>query len=130
MARITLTPEEIELSLTHIRYRDWIFKFDGPVMELYVQFTDSDRFNQQPTVLKSRRWRVSKYATKSEVVQTALLAVLTAEEHEARERFLYKGAPIFGPHFDVEALKTICSEEYQDVRPEPCVPRDKDSIFL
>nr|WP_315206420.1 hypothetical protein [uncultured Albidiferax sp.] len=48
--------------------------------------------------------------TPSEVVQTALKCVLTSLEHEARENFKYKGAPIFGPHFDVDDLAVLCAD--------------------
>jgi len=53
---------------------------------------------------KGRKWLLSQHMTDSEIVQTALLAVLVCEEHEARERFRYRGAAIFGPHQDVEDL--------------------------
>jgi len=64
----------------------------------------------------SRKWRLSTYMTKSELVQTALKAVLTAEEHEARETFHYKGEAIFGPHFDIEELVRIAQEKRLDTR--------------
>ena len=54
--------------------------------------------------------------TPSELVQTALKCVLTSLEHEAREHFTYRGAAIFGPHFDVEALVRIADR--RDVREE------------
>ncbi len=56
----------------------------------------------------TRRWYISHEATRSEIVQTALKCVLTSVEHEAREAFKYKGMAIFGPHFDVDALHSIC----------------------
>ena len=59
----------------------------------------------------TRRWYISRDTTKSEVVQTALKCVLTALEHEAREQFTYCGRAIFGPHFDVDALVTLCDQE-------------------
>jgi hypothetical protein len=40
-------------------------------------------------------------------VRTALKAVLTAEEHEARERFLFRGRAIFGPNIDVDGLREV-----------------------
>lgn len=46
--------------------------------------------------------------TKSEVVQTAFKAVLTAVEHETRETFLYRNKAIFGPHYNVDALLKLC----------------------
>jgi hypothetical protein len=42
--------------------------------------------------------------TDAEILGTALKAVLTAEEHEARERFLYLGRAVYGPHMSLLAL--------------------------
>jgi hypothetical protein len=53
---------------------------------------------------------LSTFMTKSELVQTAFKAVMTASEHEIRETFTYKGRRIFGPHFDVEALWSIAGK--------------------
>jgi hypothetical protein len=57
-----------------------------------------------------RKWFLSPHMTDGEVVQTALIAVLAAEEHEAREFFLYKGRPIFGPHFNLNRLVELCDQ--------------------
>ena len=54
-----------------------------------------------------RWWRLSHHMTPGELVQTALKAALTAEEHEAREWFTYKGKAIFGPHLDIDKLVEI-----------------------
>ncbi len=58
----------------------------------------------------TRKWLISPYATKSEIVQTAFKCVLTSMEHRAREGFLYRGKRVFGPHFDVDALHGICDQ--------------------
>lgn len=55
-----------------------------------------------------RKWRLSKHMTDSEIVQTAFLAVRTAQEHELREQFKYKGYAIFNPHFDLDHLVKNC----------------------
>lgn len=68
---------------------------------------------------RSRKWRLSKYMTPSEIVQTAFKAALTAEEHEAREAFKYKGESIFGPHFDIEALHELAVTKRISLREEP-----------
>lgn len=49
------------------------------------------------------RW-LSRFASKSDVVRMVFGAILAYEEHEAREFFRYRGAQVFGPHGDVEAL--------------------------
>lgn len=61
--------------------------------------------------INSRKWALSEYMCESEIVQTALLAAITAEEHEAREAFRYKGKRVFNPHISVEALSEACETE-------------------
>ncbi len=51
-----------------------------------------------------RRWLIDPRATPGEVVQTALKAVLTWQEHETRETFHYRGARVFSPHLEMDAL--------------------------
>jgi hypothetical protein len=46
-------------------------------------------------------------ANDSEIVRALFSAALSYEEHEVREFFTYKGARIYGPHLDVEALAEI-----------------------
>lgn len=77
---------------------------------LFLQVAcDSDRCNvtNAETSWSGRKWFVSPHSCESEVVQTCFKAVLTAAEHETREKFLYRGAMIFGPHMDVNALLEI-----------------------
>lgn len=59
---------------------------------------------------KGRKWQLSRFMTKGEIVQTSLMAVLAAIEHEARENFKFNGQAIFGPHFDVDRLVTMASD--------------------
>jgi len=58
----------------------------------------------QPNPWAGRKWRLSYHMTESEVVKTALKAVLAAAEHEALEQFKYKGETIFDPHINVDDL--------------------------
>ncbi len=58
----------------------------------------------QPILWHGRKWALSTHMTRSEVVQTAFKAVVTALEHEARERFRYRGESVFDPHYDIDAL--------------------------
>lgn len=65
----------------------------------------------EPYAWKGRKWLISEHMTEGEVVQTMFKAVMTAIEHEARELFLYKGLPIFDPHYDLEKLVEMRSSE-------------------
>jgi len=104
-----MTREEICDIIADVEYKDWSVKlgWSGADRDLYLQvvFQAPDTTTRgRPMVQKGRKWRLSRWMTRSEVVQTLLKAILTAEEHEARERFRYRGRAIFGPHLDVEAL--------------------------
>lgn len=103
--------------LTYIDFGGWLFHADHMDEGFYLQviFKVADGTN---TVQKGRKWYVSPYSVKSEVVQTAFKAVLTALEHEARESFLYQGQPIFGPHFDVDALLELSENKRISLRRE------------
>jgi len=102
-------------ALDNIEYRDWDIEA-GPIglpdaEWLRVSFM-ADGEKQY-----GRKWRLSQHMTKSEIVQTAFKAILTAEEHEVREKFLYRGHAIFGPHLNVDALVGF-SQLALDARPK------------
>lgn len=92
-------------ALTEVRYKDWQFVVNDIHARPYLQV----RFWADGEEWGGRKWYLSEHMTKSEIIQTALKAVITAEEHEARERFLYRGRAIFGPHIDVDDLHEICT---------------------
>ena len=72
---------------------------DAHVPDCYVEIPKWKRVTQF-----CRKWRLENEFTTSDIVKTAWIATLSAEEHEAREIFKYKGASVFGPHVDVDAL--------------------------
>ena len=106
-----------------IKYRNWSFRLDhaGGVPFLQVRIPFRNVGNDSVEILSCRKWMLSERMTESEIVQTALMAVLAAEEHEAREQFTYRGQAIFGPHYSVDRLIKLCKEGSTalDVRPEP-----------
>ncbi len=99
---------EFTAILSQCKYKHWEFEVHeiGSSGETWLQLswvgpdTDTDEYAE----LKSRKWKLSPFMTKSEVVQTAFKAVMTAEEHETREAFKYRGRSVFGPHLDVDTL--------------------------
>ncbi len=111
-----LSVQDVERILTGVRYSDWTFVTGhmGDGSFLQCAFHNGQQHG--------RKWYVSTYATRSEVVQTAFKAVLTALEHEAREEFTYRGEAIFGPHFNVDALHDLAVSRAPEVRrPYPVV---------
>ena len=101
----------IEDIVKDVQFRDWMFRTDvlGNGFTLQVQFVVPGP--TMDTIQSGRKWYVSRFSTDGEVVQTALKAVLTALEHEAREVFTYKGHAIFGPHFSIDALVQLAADK-------------------
>ncbi|MBX3660703.1 MAG: hypothetical protein KF740_19890 [Ramlibacter sp.] len=92
---------------------------DGEPTYLQAAFDAFD--NDRPGVIArqlTRKWLLSRHMTRSELVQTAFKCVLTSVEHETREQFTYKGARVFGPHFDVEGLVQACKAGWTEKREE------------
>ena len=147
-----MTKADFEAILEDVKFNDWVF-FVGydevswvaeaaePTQEgawrrvrdgrlrtnrcyLQVRATTKDNATGEPGYTWSgRKWFLSPHMTSSEVVQTALKAVLTAVEHEVREQFLYRGHSIFDPHYDLDLLVKLRArgEEVLDGRPSPGV---------
>lgn len=108
-----LTKGEVIAIMADVDYRGWNFIVgvmnDGCYIQASFEAVNWD-------VQLGRKWYLSPHATRSEVVQTALKAVLTAEEHEAREHFRYKGQTIFFPHLDVDEMAEIRKAAMEDRR--------------
>lgn len=117
-----MTFEMARLVLDLIRYDGITFLLrddgeDGERMYMQVQATTPCNVSGALQTWKGRKWFISQHATKSEIVQTAFKALLTALEHEAREKFLYRGRPILDPHYDVDALWNLRGMDPLDERP-------------
>lgn len=115
-----LTVRNIESILANVAYQNWIFfvaakedTFEPDYLQ--VKFVAPCSTSGQAQNWSGRKWQLSKWMTTSEIVTTAFKAVLTAIEHEAREGFLYKGQPIFGPHIDVDALAQLYVSQGENV---------------
>lgn len=125
-----LTRDEVEVILSQVRYKDWQFRVmdKGDSYLVQVVFFEPDCHTGKPAEQHGRKWYVSRWSTKSEVVMTAWAAVERAVIHEAKEAFLYKGVRIMNPHLDVEVLVATAGKVYnEDMRlppvAEPVLPK-------
>lgn len=93
-------------ALKELKFQDWTFYagLDAGVPYLQVSFKAKCPTNGFMQEWQGRKWQLHQHMDKSDIVRTAFKAVMTAMEHEARENFLYRGRPIFGPHQDIDAL--------------------------
>lgn len=93
--------------LGRVTYKpDWSLRVgqDGDRLFLQWHFLAPDCKTGQMQEQAARKWFLSPHMTAGELVQTAFAAVLAAEEHEAREFFLYDSARVFNPHLSLAAL--------------------------
>lgn len=102
-----MTIAEIRAITDEIKYLDWVLLIEDIDHSMHLKWAFHD---DNGVLWHSRKWLLSEHMTRSEIVQTALKAVLTAAEHEAREKFKYKGHAVFGPHISVERLLEACVE--------------------
>jgi hypothetical protein len=99
-----LSHQDIQEIVANVQFSNWKFILTNTPPVLHVEFVAPDLVTGEVETQKSRKWLLSYWMTRSEVVQTCFLAIMTAVEHELRESFKYKDKAIYGPHFDVEWL--------------------------
>ena len=112
------TAFQMQEIFNEIKFRNWQYKIgnDNGRNYLQIQCPERDNFTGQFLTWSGRKWFLSRHMTKSELVQTALKATLTAMEHEVREQFKYKGRSIFDPHYDVDKLWELRGTDCLDER--------------
>ena len=118
-----MTRFDLQEILDDIKYKNWKHRITekGGGWNYQACFMAACSLTGVVTDQRSRKWYISPWACKSEVVRTVYKAIISAELHEIDENFRYKGAAIFDPHRDVEAL--VRASTYQDVRQVEHDPR-------
>lgn len=99
--------KQIQAIIQDIKFPPWEILLVEEKPGIYLQISDPDAYcnrTGEARPWKGRKWRISYHMTESEIVKTALKAVLAALEHEALESFTYKGLTIFDPHIQVRDL--------------------------
>jgi hypothetical protein len=98
--------------LQHVQFMDYKFQVRESHGGVFMQasYMEPDTYTRDMETQLTRKWLLSPGMTESEVVQTAFKCCLTSMEHRTRESFLYQGARIFGPHFDVTDLVALCKD--------------------
>jgi hypothetical protein len=107
--RPTLSAADLLNILAEVKYpsKEFVVLEEDDRLFLQAQYWERCVDTGALELQKTRKWVVSRYATKSEVIQTAFKAVLTSAEHQVREHFKYRGRAVFGPHFNVDQLWEI-----------------------
>ena len=114
-----MTFEQIQAVIANCSFPEYSFRVwvDGRG-EMYLQasYFETDTVTGKLEEQKTRRWFLSPEMTRSEVVQTAFKCIITSKEHSTREWFKYMDAPVFSPHYDIDALVDLCEQKRFDTR--------------
>ncbi|MTD92896.1 hypothetical protein GIW81_00950 [Hyphomicrobium sp. xq] len=100
--------------LAAVAFPPWVIALRYDDGRPYLQVQDPNAVcnaTGKPAPWSGRKWFLSLHMTETELVKTALKAVLAAVEHEALERFTYKGVTVFDPHIrvdDLVELRAVC----------------------
>lgn len=101
-----ISRDRLAAILSEVRFQSHEFVIVEAAEGFLIQMCGDEECAESGEVQRflGRPWFISPHASPSDVVRTAMKAALAWQEHEARERFTYRGVPVFGPHGDVEAL--------------------------
>lgn len=112
----TLSPEhmtghKLDAILRSVTYPGYVWRSEYLLDKgwiVWATFIAACSVNGDPKQWTTRKWYISQYACRSEVIGTLFLLVKTALEHEAREVFKVDGDAVYDPHVDVDALASVC----------------------
>jgi len=96
------------------------FLFQWEFMERDLTSSDPNAPEERQ---QARKWYISPYMTRSEIIRTAFLSVQQAELHEVAERFQFWGQRIFDPHMDYAALSIALYDDKIGV--DNRIPKDR-----
>lgn len=119
MGQRKLNATEIVAIIEDVKFPNYTFTLTFQSEDKYylqASYYDADVITGKYELQKTRKWYISPFMTKSEIVQTAFKCALTSFEHRTREYFLYKNQRVFSPHYDVEALVELCEQKRFDER--------------
>jgi len=101
------------VTTANITYKDgWSFRIGRTGDMIFVQVQVNKHVGVCSLTGKSTAWRggkryLSKHMTQQELTGVMFDLIRAAEEHEMREFFRYKGASIYNPHLNPDALVEV-----------------------
>ena len=93
--------------------------FDG---RWYLQIICSDSLcadTMEPAEWKSGKRYLSEHMCRQEIIGVVFDLIKSAEDHEMREFFKYRGRAIYCPHIDPDVLHSIATKDNMNVRKNP-----------
>lgn len=109
-----LTKQDMMDIVDNITYKPtWCInlKEDGKGLYVQISATTLDSVTLEPTPWTGGKNYLSEHMCRQEVVGVVFSALEKAELHEMREFFRYKGACIYNPHLDPDALAEVAKKK-------------------
>lgn len=103
-----MTKSRVQRIVNDIRYCDWTILVGDDYLQ--VSFIAPDCDTGEMAIQACRMWKWTSDMNETDIVNTAMKAVLAAVEHEAKENFFYQGKRVFNPHVSIDALLSIAGE--------------------
>lgn len=95
---------------------------------IQVEVTDTlDSVTGEATWWRGGKHYLSFHMCRQEVVGVCYKAIQEAEVHEMREWFRYRGASIYNPHIDPDALVEVCRDKANFVMRNNAMTMEEDS---
>jgi hypothetical protein len=108
-----MTPSEVTAIVKQCSYKpNWtiIHSTAGNYIQLYVENT-LDSVTGELTHWRSGKRYLSPFMCRQEIVGVIFDLIKAAEMHELHEWFRYKGASIYNPHLDPDALVEVARKK-------------------
>lgn len=106
--------QQISAILSDITYKPkWYIGLFGTPEKMYIQLSVTNSVcsvSRETTNWKSGKRYLSPHMCRQEIVGTVYGLIEAAEIHEMREWFRYKGASIYNPHLDPDALVSVAKK--------------------
>lgn len=109
-----MTFDQLVEIVSEISYKPgWAIHLHRDAGRPYVQLTavSIDSVTHVPCDWKSGKSYLSVHMCRQEIVGAVFGLIRAAEEHEMREFFRYKGASIYNPHLDPDALVLVAKRQ-------------------
>jgi hypothetical protein len=105
-----MTFEQIQEIISNIQYKNWtVILFESPRYAIQLIWDDVCVVSGEIMQQESRMWMLDTL-TEDHIVNTIFKAIQNAEEHETKERFIYKSKRIFNPHTKISKLMEVCDD--------------------
>lgn len=112
---MAMTTKQIRALVAHVTYKEgWDILVGEDGERTYLQLAVTG--GQCSVSLKTVDWKggkkyLSPYMCRQEIVGACFAIIKEAEEHEMREWFRFKGAAIYNPHLDPDALVLVARKK-------------------